>query len=407
MTLIECFTASHTDNIAACLALCPDRMVLMGNASEMEKPARRYRDLLRQRGMSTEILLWDVQHRDPEGIHGALKKVLLGAKECVIDLSGGDEPVILAVGAVWAELPAETRKGIRIVKFDHAANGFRDCIRDNARIKAADVHLTVEEMIALCGGTVLPDAYQPPADSSPRDLAGLWDVVSEAPRDWNRWIMQLREFESRSDSQMQVFLPLAHLRGGISDFDRKEENIRSLLDKLQRKGVVDDRSSAAALEYTYNSRLLRFCTEKAGNVLEVKTLLEGRWVQQKDVPYFGDCQMSVSIDWDGIVHDPGERIPETRNEIDVILMHGTVPLFISCKNGNIGEEELYKLHTVAERFGGPYAKKMLIATELDRKSPAANRAFIQRAWDMDIFLVTDAAELSETEWRQILIKAMQ
>ena len=117
--------------------------------------------------------------------------------------------------------------------------------------------------------------------------------------------------------------------------------------------------------------------------------------------------MGVGIDWDGVVHDPVRRVAETRNEIDVVLMHGTTPLFISCKNGNIGEEELYKLNTVARRFGGPYAKKMLIATDLDRKSPTANRAFIQRAWDMDIFLVTDAAELSGEEWKQIFRQAMQ
>ena len=102
-----------------------------------------------------------------------------------------------------------------------------------------------------------------------------------------------------------------------------------------------------------------------------------------------------------------DHIPETRSEIDVILMHGTTPLFISCKNGNIGEEELYKLHTVAERFGGPYVRKMLIATNLDRKNPTANRAFIQRARDMGIFLVTDADELSETEWADIFQNAMR
>jgi hypothetical protein len=87
-------------------------------------------------------------------------------------------------------------------------------------------------------------------------------------------------------------------------------------------------------------------------------------------------------------------------------MRGMTPLFISCKNGNVSEEELYKLNTVAERFGGPYAKKMLIATDLDRKGSSANRAFIQRAWDMDIFLVTDAAELTREEWRQVFKKAM-
>ena len=407
MTLIEFFTESHIDNIAACLRLQPDRMVMVGNAAEMSEPIRRYKKLLKQRGIAAEVTLCDVQNMDLKEIYAALKKVVLAAKDCVIDLTGGDAWVILAVGAVLAELPAETRQRIRVEKYDHEAGAVRDCTNHNRKIQTTVPELSVAELIALHGGILHPASYQPPADCSRRDLAGLWDIVSEAPREWNRAIMLLSEFESRSDSKMQVFLPLAHLHNSISNFETKEDTVRELLDKLQHKGIIDDQSSRNVLEYTYSAQMLRHCTQKAGNVLEVKTLLEGRAVLENGKPYFHDCQMSVGIDWDGVVHDPVDHIPETRNEIDVVLMHESTPLFISCKNGNIGEEELYKLHTVAERFGGPYAKKMLIATDLDRKSPTANRAFIQRAWDMDIFLVTDAAELSGEEWRQIFKKAMQ
>lgn len=115
--------------------------------------------------------------------------------------------------------------------------------------------------------------------------------------------------------------------------------------------------------------------------------------------------MSVSIDWDGVISSKDKHKPETRNEIDVVLMHGMTPLFISCKNGNIGEE-LYKLHTVAERFGGPYAKKMLIATDLDQTSSSTREALRRRAWDMDILLVTDAGSYSHKEWAECLLRAM-
>ena len=407
MTLIECFTKSHIDNIASCLRLRPDKVVMIGNASEMDEPIKRYRKILKRRGVSTEIVKCDVQHMDLDEMFAAMKKVVLAPRDCVIDLTGGDECVIMAAGAVLAELTGEARQRVRVEKFNHDANAVMDCVHDNQKIQTKTVDLTVEEMISLYGGTLYPDAYQPPKDSSSRDLTGLWGIVSEDPKGWNQALMLLGEFESRSDSKMHIFLPLSYLRSSISDFESKEEIIRELLGKLHQCGVIVDQSSSANLEYTYTSPLLRYCTQKAGNVLEVKTLLEGRAVLENGAKYFNDCQMSVSIDWDGVVHAPVKRVPETRNEIDVVLMHGTTPLFISCKNGNIDEDELYKLHTVAERFGGPYAKKMLIATDLDRKSPAASRALIQRAWDMDIFMVTDAAELSKEEWREIFKKAMQ
>ena len=70
------------------------------------------------------------------------------------------------------------------------------------------------------------------------------------------------------------------------------------------------------------------------------------------------------------------------------------------------EEELYKLHTVASRFGGRAARKMLIVTRLQKQKPASAHAFIQRARDMGIYLVTDAASLTKLQWQEIFQNAM-
>ena len=407
MTLIECFTQSHIDNLAACLRLRPDKVIFIGDAREMEKPVERYKKVLGSRGMSTALSLRDTREKDLKELCRLLRELLMEPTEWVIDLTGGSEVLIMAVGAVLAGMDAQKRQKIHVERLDRTGDAMVDCINGHCYLPGKPARLTVAELVAIHGGSLHVDSYQPPEDCPPAELNGLWEMVCEDPRDWNRQLQLLQEFESRSDSKMQVFLPLAHLRGSIRDFDEKESVVRQLLGKLERSGVIRDQSSRSCLEYTYRSQLLRYCLLKAGNMLEIKTLLEGRAAQEKGSPLFCDCQMGVSIDWDGVFYEPEERIPETRNEIDVVLMQGTTPLFISCKNGNIGEEELYKLHTVADRFGGPYARKMLIATHLDRKSPAANRAFVQRAWDMDIILVTDAAELSGEEWQQLFRNAMR
>ena len=114
----------------------------------------------------------------------------------------------------------------------------------------------------------------------------------------------------------------------------------------------------------------------------------------------------VFIDWDGVMHEEDDPQVDTQNEIDVILTRGLVPLFISCKNGHIDDDELFKLHTVARRFGSRYARVMLIATELDQKGPKADEAFEKRAKDMGIYLVTNAATLSDAGWEAELEKAM-
>lgn len=406
MTLIKCFTISHIDNIAACLRLRPERMILVGNRDIMAEPAARYQKILAQKQQHTDITFCDVKGKDFHDLYRVWETLVQKESDAVIDLTGGDETVILAVGAVLGRMESGARQKIRVEKFDRSRSTVVDCIHDGRELSYGRVSLTVAQLLELHGGTLYPDSYQPPVDCRQVDLEGLWKIAAENPTAWNRTIGNLNELESRSESKWDVYLPLENLRN-IPDFERKETAVRELLDKFHSCGVVEDRSSRYALEYTYCSELLRYCTLKAGNILEVKTLLEGRGVSHKGAPLFDDCRMSVNIDWDGQVHDPIKRIPETRNEIDVVLIHGLTPLFISCKNGNIGEEELYKLNTVAERFGGPYARKMLIATDLDRKSPSANRAFTQRARDMDIILVTDAGELTPKEWRETLLKAVQ
>lgn len=406
MVLIECFTKSHIDNISACLRLRPETLVFLGDSETVRRTLPAYRTLLKKRNQHTEILFHNTAGIAFADICKTIFQLLDTDEECIIDLSGGDEPVIMAVGAVVAQLDDRRRGQVQVQKYNAATDTVQDCL-SNHPIPGRTAYLSVEELVILHGGILYPDNFQPPMDFTPTDLENLWQMVAQDPKYWNRAVTLLAEFESHADSRNQVYLPLQHLQHSISNYPEKASILLPLLEQFLEKGIIRGHIRQNALEYTYTSPMHRYCTQKAGNVLEVKTLLEARSLLDNGAPYFQDCQMGVSIDWDGIVHDPARRIPETRNEIDVLLMHGTTPLFVSCKNGSIGEDELYKLHTVATQFAGQNVKKMLIATDLEQISGNASRSIIQRAWDMDIFPVTDAASLSSEEWRDIFRQATE
>ena len=119
-------------------------------------------------------------------------------------------------------------------------------------------------------------------------------------------------------------------------------------------------------------------------------------------PFFNSCLMSVNIDWDGVLHNKGvDQVIDTKNEIDVLLVHGLVPVFVSCKNGDVDDEELYKFNTVAERFGGKYVKKLLVATNFATKPNSTPNAVLQRAEDMGIVLENNAASLTRDGWQDL------
>ncbi|MBE5878308.1 MAG: hypothetical protein E7290_15665 [Lachnospiraceae bacterium] len=63
--------------------------------------------------------------------------------------------------------------------------------------------------------------------------------------------------------------------------------------------------------------------------------------------------------------------------------------------------ELYKLNTVANRFGGKYAKKILVASSLEKDSDYANY-LRQRAQDMQIRVIDDIVDMSDDELRDTI-----
>ncbi len=394
MTLVECFDREPVENMMACLQLRPEKVLFLGDEAELE--LSRYRKFLRERKLEISLEACPVDMGNVRDIIACLEDIVDREDKIVIDVTGGAEQVVLAVGMVLAQLDENQRQRVDVQRYD---------VMDEEII--ADAALTVREVLALHGGLIFPRTEQPGSHYTPDHLKRLWDAMCADNKDWNKSVMILNEFESRCDSDTDIYLPLNAIAGGIARFEEKLVQLRRHLDRLSRCGVIEDRSSINTLRYSYRDPLLRSCAQKAGNVLEIKSLLEARAIRREGKAYFGDCVMSVNIDWDGVVHDSMGRVAETRNEMDLILVRGVVPLFVSCKNGEVDEDELYKLHTVAHRFGGAHARKMLIATDLDRKKPGSVRALLQRAKDMDIYVVKDAAALSNSGWQRVFVEATE
>ncbi|MBE6974404.1 MAG: DUF1887 family protein [Ruminococcaceae bacterium] len=406
MTLIECFSGVPVDDISACLNLKPEKLIYLGSKEQMAPVVARYEKLLAQRAMETVVETVEADTEEMGSLIPALRKLFEEEENCVVDLTNGDEPVIMALGAALAGLDKWVRRRVSVQKYDPALGRWKDCDGDGWVIPGEPVTLTVAELIALHGGTVAANGFVPKEHYTAEDIQAVWDYSCQDSRAWNRAITILGEFESRADSRTQVFLYLPHIAAGMKNFEAKLAQMRQLLRELQDVGVVKDESSENCLQYSYNNELLRHCTYKQGNLLEARAVLEARATAEDGEPFFQDCVPGVLIDWDGILYDPDAWIPETRNEIDLIAVRNGVPLFVSCKHGNVEEDELYKLTTVAERFGGPYARKMLIATDIG-KVDASLEAFRLRARDMGIHLVAHAAKMPSHQWQNAFREAMK
>ena len=176
--------------------------------------------------------------------------------------------------------------------------------------------------------------------------------------------------------------------------------LKSLARKLYFEGLIlEHKIDEEEFFVTYKDEQVKRCLTKAGQVLEMKmSILLMNAKDKKGNLIYNDVVNGVYIDWDGKIHENSD-IPDTANEIDVLAMRGTIPIFISCKNGKVSIDELFKLNSVAEQFGGQYAQKILLAPGLYKNELPQYEYLFQRAEDMHIRVIDsirhDLNELSD------------
>jgi hypothetical protein len=406
MTLVEFYDKSPLENIVGSLVLKPRKVVFLGsNTKHMERDIAHYNKLWRQKGVETETECRFIKRNDLAQIQQTLFSIADENPECAVDLTGGDELSLVAVGTVAHSLK---EKNISFHRVNVNTRKLIDFFGVDFDEEIYEPTLSVEENIVLYGGSVVFDTEKPGAthmwnlsDEFTADINALWEIVR---RDCGGWNTQMRQLESIiSPKGTDVFC-----KTGYNDVHGEPVKLwnKRLFYQMQEQGLISAfRHDRDAFSFSIKNEQLSRVMSKAGAILELKTFLLASALQGKNRPHFNDVMTGVYIDWDGEVHQQGELARDTENEIDVLCMRGLLPLFISCKNGSVEEDELYKLNTVAQRFGGEYGRKALVCTYIN-KSPRSLEYFRQRASDMGITLIDGVDKKSDKEFSAELKNAL-
>lgn len=405
MTVLEFFDKNPLENLVTALTLHPERIIFFGNADLMKQQREPCVELLKKKKIATEIIWQRVDCENLPQLIETLERTVAKETECIIDVTGGEDLVLVAAGAVYERL--RRSKNIQLQRFDLASGKFFDCDGDEKLLNEALPQLTVEENIALRGGVVRYQSKEASGTEAWKitpDLKRytdiLWSISRRDPAQWNSAVSVLRGQEKRPDRKksLQVSLNVAKLQKAVEKSEAGYSYLQSMLRQLKNKGLLLNYTETdEKITYRYCDEALYRLLSKAGNVLEVKMLLLTLQMKNDDgSPWCTNAVNGVYIDWDGTLHTRYDEEKDTENEIDVLLMRGIFPVFISCKNGMVKEEELYKLSTVADRFGGKYARRILCATYLG-KSDGSNAYLRQRAADMFISLIENIHTMTDAE----------
>ena len=391
MTLVEFFDRDSLENICSCAAARADRVILIGGDRQTaERCIAGYRKIFAARQTDVAFEYVSVDRRRLSRMTQTITRIVQAYPDCVFDLTGGDDLCLVAVGMVFAKNPRLrlhrfSLQNDRIYEFD--AEG-------DVHAESAAPQLTVDEVVQAYGGDVC-------FDSETTDGTHIWDLNDDFRRDiltmsdflWGRnaaqWNRQISYFKmmhevGASADPLRVSAELNAIRAlsGSKQYEGAAL-IPEVTEPLEQAGLAAVSVSENAVTVAFKNRQIMRCLIKEGQALELVVYLLAKQAQRDGAPVYNDVQTGVYIDWDGALKGGGET--DVHNEIDVMMTRGMIPVFVSCKNGAVDIDELYKLDAVATRFGGKYAKRVLVATSLRFRS---NRdAIRQRATEMQIHLV--------------------
>ena len=410
MTLIELFDKTPVENILGSLALKPDKVVFI--TPESRKAIRalpNYQKILNGRGISPEMRVKSIAKNDLEAIVAALYDIISDLTDnYVIDISGGDEGALVALGIVLGStdlrvsafrMNTVSRRGVWF-DFRKTDDGRRKIERTVMDYSGnSQVYLTAEENVFLHGGRVYGTSHTFCRDDPVcGDIDRLWQICRRYCSGWNAKINRLSGCMGRYAAEQGLYSVAE------DDIGRKGGVDRELWKEITAGGYLQIEKNLTVRGVTvfrFKNEVIRDCLTKAGSLFEYYTYKTALQCERDGVPLYDSATTGIILGWN-------EDVDSTRNEIDVMLMAGMVPVFISCKNGDVETDELYKLNTVAKKFGVGYAKCALAATAFfdpeDRAycGDASSANIRGRADDMNVRVIGAINRMEEKDFREAI-----
>ena len=407
MTAVEFYDRTPIENIISSLTTMPNKIVFIGDEKVMVKFKPIYKAFLEKRDLKIEIEYRNIKKNDINDIVEVLSDIVQKEDQCIFDLTGGDDLALVAMGIVFQKF---LDKNIQMQRFNVKNGVVTDCDNDGAMVYRGKPVITIDENIKLHGGAIRYGDKDKTfewelSEDFLCDIEKMWAICRRDPGFWNARlnVIEIMDKCGSHKESLDVSVTIAAVQNEIKNEGGKYVSVDGLLAELEKKKLISSyKNDGVNVSFSYKNAQVKKCITKAGNVLELKVLISANGLKGKDdEPFYTDSKNGVYIDWDGDFHTSADEDKDTENEIDVVLMKGLTPIFISCKNGNVGDDELYKLETVANRFGGPYVKKVLIATYLG-KNTQSRKYFKQRAKDMKINLIDSVHQLSDERFAKMI-----
>ena len=394
---VEFFSSEALENVMCLLQYQPDIVVYLGHKSTMlTRKIKSLTDFARIKSPNTKLEFIEVPRDSLEGCIDAINSVADRYPEALYELTGGGEMILIAFGYLSAT------RNLRTLRIDPYTGLEVRLVPGQLPSQHKDnIRISVSENIILHGGRLTQQTGNYSTwrftDEFKADIRTIWAVARNLRSKWNRYCAVVEDVikSNPCDDTGYFVLPKSSLG-----------EAGTLFVKLNSKGMLKDFSEDnKRLRFRFKNDSIKHIVTKTGNILELHVYE----VASRSPEIFTDEIIGAMIDWNGEKTEEEKREfasnyqrymnanYNTINEIDVILMQSSVPIFISCKSGKASSNSLHELETVTSRFGGKYARKALAMALPCDKSASGTSFFKQRAKEMHIWVIDDIYSMTDEE----------
>lgn len=354
----EFLVAEPIDNVITNLNFKIDKTVYFGYAENIRRYGTVLEDFLKKYCGNTEVSFIQVPKGRLKDTLGIMRSAVQDEKDrgskVFFDVTGGDPLPLVAIGI----LSTETDTPMHIFNIDK--ENFRE-LEEGAdyeisrEVPRRKVPFTIDMLIELRGGAVKSSTRKKnKVLDNETNIATAEKVAALFEKHTGEWGRLVKGLNSCMAEDGEGIYHIDYNKVADYFYPAFTGTMRNFVGEIRKQGLIKMFSNEE------DEKRFRFISDFAhdnlteeGAALELRTCLELR-------KKYGQAQAGVQVDWNGIT----DEIHDVENEIDVIALDGYIPVIVSCKCGNqANKDAIYELETVAERFGGKYARKVLVSAK--------------------------------------------
>lgn len=353
----------------------PERVVFLYDTKVVgENTRKEVEEAIRTRMPKTAVQYVRTNMLRMDDIRAELEKIVktYQSKEIQVDITGGSE-IMTACGLLVAQ-----EHGLTPTYVDFYSGHVLHVLTAERLAEAEQV--TLEDYLRAIGGKYLSSSRHTPVESDFDRILDMAKIIFANEKKWDKFFGHITHGYSAS---------------GVMEFSmeekRNDKDCRFILDAFLERGFAKE----------IGEDCYRFASAADKEYMTVSGIWLEMYIYIQAKKCFEEVYMGVDIDWNK------RDICESRdNEIDVVIMKNSQPIFISCKMRPVEKETVYEIYSMARRLGGNYAKS-LIATTFDvRKGQDERNGIYLRMEKMKVGLI-ESKDFMNQKPSEVFAKALR